>query len=192
MKRFDPRVRWAFDSQAELRGQFLAVLAGVAPHLLPDLWTDRNAAAWAGRHGFRDEWIVEAVRSTMADAAKYRGGTCPPTFAVDLPDDGGWVRDVNGDGAVRPGRPAMRAPSEPGGLRRFLARWRKYTHRLAQWSGQPSSARWHATPDHMRWCALRLTGASWSTIAAGEAHGDDRLVRRRVQALAGRLGLTLP
>ncbi len=189
----DPRVRYAFDRLAELRGAFLDVLADVAPDLLADLWRDRDVAAWAKRHSFVDAWLVDAARDTLHFSAEYRGGTCPQTFVIDLPTEGGWTRDVNSVGDVRPGRPMMPAPREPGGLTPFLTRWRQYRHRLAAWSGRPVSTRWHAKPDHLRWCALRLMGASWPAIMARESLGDDdRLVRRRVRALACKLGLTLP
>jgi hypothetical protein len=192
MTRSDPRVRFAFDSQADLRAAFLDVLASVSPDLLPDLWTDRKPRTWAARHRLTDTWIKCAARQTIRNADAFASGRCPEVFFVDMSTEGGWTAEVNATGATRPARPAMPAPNEPGGLRPFLVRWRQYRHRLAAWSDTPVSARWHATPEHLRWCALRLTGESWAAIASGEAHGDDRLVRRRVKALAGRLGLTLP
>lgn len=180
-----------FTSRAELRGAFLDVLADEAPGLLHDLWRDRDVTAWAARHGLRDAWIHEAARDTLAHAERFQGGACPSTFILDLPTDGGWTAETNSAGAHRPARPALPG-REPGGLRRFLARVRQYRHRMGAWRGVPDAARWQVTPDHLRWCAWRLRGASWANVCERAGLTDVRLVRRRVRALTDRIGLTLP
>lgn len=183
----DPRTRYALDSQDELRGAFLDVFAAECPDVFADLWRDRDAHAWAARHGLTDAWLVEAARATV-DAA---GSARLSTFFLDLPVDGGWTRETNAAGLERPARPVMPAATEPGGLVRFLARDRKYRERLARWAGTAPRRRWQVSPAHLQWTAHRLAGRTWAQLAEGAGVADVRTLRRKVAAVAKAIGLSL-
>lgn len=183
----DPRTRYALDSQAELRGAFLDVFVDVCPDIFEDLWSDRDAAAWAARHGLTDPWLVDIARATLDTAGAGRLST----FFVDVPATFGWTRETNAAGLERPARPAMPAPGEPGGLARFLEREQKHRERVSQWQGAKLGRRLQVTPAHLAWTARRLAGARWSQIADAVGANDDRFIRRKVAVVASALGLTL-